>query len=42
VAEGVEDEPTAAALATAGVDLLQGFGLNRPQPPEIVPTLPGL
>ncbi|MET0415063.1 MAG: EAL domain-containing protein, partial [Actinoplanes sp.] len=33
VAEGVEDEPTAAALADAGVDLLQGYHLNRPQPP---------
>ena len=42
VAEGVEDEPTAAALTTAGVDLLQGFGLNRPHPPELIPTLPGL
>ncbi|GAA1635519.1 putative bifunctional diguanylate cyclase/phosphodiesterase [Actinoplanes couchii] len=42
VAEGVEDEPTAADLTTAGVDLLQGFGLNRPQPPELIPTLPGL
>ncbi|MEU4619920.1 bifunctional diguanylate cyclase/phosphodiesterase [Actinoplanes sp. NPDC023801] len=42
VAEGVEDEPTAAALAAAGVDLLQGFGLNRPQPPHLVPALPGL
>ncbi|GAA4957284.1 EAL domain-containing protein [Actinoplanes utahensis] len=42
VAEGVEDEPTAADLATAGVDLLQGFGLNRPHPPELIPTLPAL
>ncbi|WP_430791870.1 putative bifunctional diguanylate cyclase/phosphodiesterase [Actinoplanes sp. G11-F43] len=42
VAEGVEDEPTAADLTTAGVDLLQGFGLNRPQPPDVIPTLPGL
>lgn len=39
VAEGVEDEPTATDLTTAGVDLLQGFGLNRPQPPEALPTL---
>ncbi|MEU4162446.1 bifunctional diguanylate cyclase/phosphodiesterase [Actinoplanes sp. NPDC026670] len=42
VAEGVEDEPTARDLTTAGVDLLQGFGLNRPQPPDVIPTLPGL
>ncbi|BBH71414.1 hypothetical protein ACTI_80990 [Actinoplanes sp. OR16] len=34
VAEGVEDEPTALALASAGVDLLQGFHLRRPGPPE--------
>ncbi|MEV6342665.1 EAL domain-containing protein [Actinoplanes sp. NPDC051851] len=34
VAEGVEDEPTAADLAKAGVDLLQGYHLNRPAPPE--------
>ncbi|SDT81227.1 putative bifunctional diguanylate cyclase/phosphodiesterase [Actinoplanes derwentensis] len=39
VAEGVEDEPTAADLTTAGVDLLQGFGLNRPKPPEFLPGL---
>jgi diguanylate cyclase (GGDEF)-like protein len=32
VAEGVEDEPTAAALAEAGVDLLQGYHLGRPGP----------
>ncbi|GIF14478.1 putative bifunctional diguanylate cyclase/phosphodiesterase [Actinoplanes teichomyceticus] len=37
VAEGVEDEPTAADLARAGVDLLQGYHLNRPTPPEAVP-----
>ncbi|MEV0895565.1 bifunctional diguanylate cyclase/phosphodiesterase [Actinoplanes sp. NPDC049802] len=42
VAEGVEDEPTATDLAVAGVDLLQGFGLNRPHPPDLIPTLPGL
>ncbi|WP_436529585.1 putative bifunctional diguanylate cyclase/phosphodiesterase [Actinoplanes sp. HUAS TT8] len=40
VAEGVEDEPTAADLARAGVDLLQGYHLNRPTPPEAVPLLP--
>ncbi|MBM2617074.1 bifunctional diguanylate cyclase/phosphodiesterase [Actinoplanes sp. LDG1-06] len=34
VAEGVEDEPTAAALAEAGVDLLQGYHLDRPQPAD--------
>jgi diguanylate cyclase (GGDEF)-like protein len=38
VAEGVEDEPTAADLAVAGVDLLQGYHLNRPQPPEALPA----
>ncbi|MDY7086565.1 MAG: bifunctional diguanylate cyclase/phosphodiesterase [Actinomycetota bacterium] len=32
VAEGVEDEPTALALAAAGADLLQGYHLDRPQP----------
>ncbi|XVV12527.1 putative bifunctional diguanylate cyclase/phosphodiesterase [Actinoplanes sp. CA-131856] len=36
VAEGVEDEPTAAALAEAGVDLLQGYHLNRPGPAGLV------
>ncbi|GLW31701.1 putative bifunctional diguanylate cyclase/phosphodiesterase [Actinoplanes regularis] len=40
VAEGVEDEPTAADLARAGVDLLQGYHLNRPTPPEAVPLMP--
>ncbi|AEV86408.1 Signaling protein ykoW [Actinoplanes sp. SE50] len=40
VAEGVEDEPTAADLARAGVDLLQGYHLNRPTPPDAVPLLP--
>jgi diguanylate cyclase (GGDEF)-like protein len=34
VAEGVEDEVTAAGLAAAGVDLLQGYHLNRPAPPQ--------
>jgi diguanylate cyclase (GGDEF)-like protein len=37
VAEGVEDEPAAATLAAAGVDLLQGFHLNRPVPPADLP-----
>ncbi|GLY03816.1 bifunctional diguanylate cyclase/phosphodiesterase [Actinoplanes sp. NBRC 101535] len=37
VAEGVEDEPTAADLAAAGVDLLQGYHLNRPAPPDAMP-----
>ena len=32
VAEGIEDEPTAAALAAADVDLLQGYHLGRPAP----------
>ncbi|MCO8275422.1 bifunctional diguanylate cyclase/phosphodiesterase [Actinoplanes sp. TRM 88003] len=42
VAEGVEDEPTAVALAEAGVDLLQGYHLNRPQPAEqLQPQLTG-
>ncbi len=39
VAEGVEDESVAAALAAAGVDLLQGYHLARPQPPAEL-TLP--
>jgi diguanylate cyclase (GGDEF)-like protein len=37
VAEGIEDEPTAAALTAAGVDLLQGFHLNRPAAPADLP-----
>ena len=32
VAEGVEDEETARALAGLGVDLLQGYALGRPGP----------
>ena len=32
VAEGVEDEATAVALAAMGVDLLQGYHLARPMP----------
>ncbi|MBB2944316.1 diguanylate cyclase (GGDEF)-like protein [Actinoplanes lutulentus] len=38
VAEGVEDEPTAAGLADVGVDLLQGYHLRRPRPPGDVLT----
>ncbi|MFC3384169.1 putative bifunctional diguanylate cyclase/phosphodiesterase [Couchioplanes azureus] len=43
VAEGIEDEPTAAALRALGVDLLQGYHFARPQSPELVrfdPPLP--
>jgi len=36
VAEGVEDEPTAAALVDMGVDLLQGYHVARPMPAEEV------
>jgi EAL domain-containing protein (putative c-di-GMP-specific phosphodiesterase class I) len=39
VAEGVEDEATAVDLTRAGVDLLQGYHLNRPGPPEAIPLL---
>ncbi len=34
VAEGVEDEATAALLRAAGVDLLQGYHLGRPLPAQ--------
>ncbi|WP_336921796.1 putative bifunctional diguanylate cyclase/phosphodiesterase [Aquipuribacter sp. SD81] len=34
VAEGVEDAATAALLRTAGVDVLQGFHVAAPMPPE--------
>ena len=34
VAEGVEDEPTAAFLQSVGVDLLQGYYLGRPLPAD--------
>ena len=34
VAEGVEDAQTAADLITLGADVLQGFHLGRPMPPE--------
>jgi len=33
-AEGVEDEPTARALARMGCDRLQGFHFARPMPQE--------
>lgn len=32
VAEGVEDEPTAAILAGLGCDVLQGYAIMRPAP----------
>jgi diguanylate cyclase (GGDEF)-like protein len=34
IAEGVEDEPTLAALATMGCDLAQGYHFSRPIPPD--------
>jgi diguanylate cyclase (GGDEF)-like protein len=34
VAEGVEDEMTCALLAQAGCDLVQGYYLSKPMPPE--------
>ncbi len=40
VAEGVEDAQTAAALINLGADVLQGYHLGRPMPPdEIEPWL---
>ena len=33
VAEGVEDEPTAALLREYGCDFLQGFHISRPAAP---------
>jgi EAL domain-containing protein (putative c-di-GMP-specific phosphodiesterase class I) len=36
VAEGVEDAPTSADLLAMGVDVLQGYYLARPIPPEQV------
>lgn len=36
VAEGVEDAATSAALVAMGVDVLQGYHLARPMPPEQV------
>jgi EAL domain-containing protein (putative c-di-GMP-specific phosphodiesterase class I) len=38
VAEGVEDAATTAALVAIGVDVLQGYHLSRPIPPEQVPA----
>jgi diguanylate cyclase len=35
VVEGVETQEQGAFLAEAGADLLQGFWLGRPQPPEL-------
>ena len=34
VAEGVEDAQTAAALVDLGADVLQGYHLGRPMPPD--------
>lgn len=43
VAEGVEDRFTQAALALAGCDLFQGFGIHRPAPlAKLAPVDPGL
>jgi EAL domain-containing protein (putative c-di-GMP-specific phosphodiesterase class I) len=36
VAEGIEDAATAADLIAMGVDVLQGYYLARPMPPEKV------
>ncbi len=38
VAEGIEDAATAADLIAMGVDVLQGYYLARPMPPEQIPT----
>ena len=40
VAEGVEDERTAAVLREAGVDLLQGYHFGRPAPAAELQALP--
>ena len=40
VAEGVEDERTAAVLREAGVDLLQGYHFGRPAPAAELQGLP--
>jgi EAL domain-containing protein (putative c-di-GMP-specific phosphodiesterase class I) len=37
VAEGVEDASTAAILAEAGFDMLQGYHFGRPVPPDALP-----
>jgi EAL domain-containing protein (putative c-di-GMP-specific phosphodiesterase class I) len=34
VAEGAEDQATVDALATLGCDVVQGYHLSRPLPPE--------
>jgi diguanylate cyclase (GGDEF)-like protein len=39
VAEGVEDAETAAELVRMGCDLLQGYAIGRPLPPEHLPQL---
>lgn len=36
VAEGVEDEPTLAALKALGVDVAQGYHLGRPMPENLL------
>jgi diguanylate cyclase (GGDEF)-like protein len=41
VAEGVEREDQLAALQLAGCDLLQGFQLGRPMPPDDISLLVG-
>jgi diguanylate cyclase (GGDEF)-like protein len=38
VAEGVEDEATQERLAELGSDLIQGFHLSRPMPPDAAET----
>jgi diguanylate cyclase (GGDEF)-like protein len=38
VAEGIEDAETAADLIAMGVDVLQGYHLSRPLPPEQIET----
>jgi diguanylate cyclase (GGDEF)-like protein len=40
VAEGVEDESTAAILTAAGFDVLQGYHFGRPVPPDTLPFAP--
>jgi EAL domain-containing protein (putative c-di-GMP-specific phosphodiesterase class I) len=34
VAEGAEDQATVDALASLGCDVVQGYHLSRPLPPE--------
>jgi EAL domain-containing protein (putative c-di-GMP-specific phosphodiesterase class I) len=36
VAEGVEDQQTMAALGALGCDVVQGYHLARPMPPEVL------